>query len=63
MGWIKCSDADPDIKDYEWVLVYLDYGLIEKALYDKIDGFTDGDCYSFGGKVTHWQPLPEPPTD
>lgn len=62
--WIKCSDSMPnDDGSDDWILVYVSTGSIEMALYDALDGFTDGDCYSFFGKVTHWQPLPSPPKD
>lgn len=62
-GWIKCSERMPEGEASGWILVFLENGETEMALWDVFDGFTDGDLYSFSSDVTHWQPLSPPPQD
>ncbi len=61
--WIKCSEYQP----LELLRVMVSY---RKGLYRESGlGFKDGDHYILDGSlvsaeyVTHWMPLPEPPTE
>lgn len=70
-GWIKCSDRLPDIPDpahpdcSENVLIFVD-GFIQFGFIGLDD---DPNWYLGDGSlieeaiVSHWQPLPSPPTE
>lgn len=69
MEWIKCSDRMPE-EEIE-VLIFMDNKFIDVAFYT-ITKYDNGKIYRMfetgdimGGyeaeRITHWQPLPEPP--
>lgn len=66
--WIKCSERMPD-KDSK-VIAYTSFGQIifgmhyrwKKYELQALDPLVS-ECTSWQGSVTHWMPLPEPPTD
>ena len=76
MEWISVKDRLPEQKkEHNYfisnpVLVFCDDGTIEKALYQKGDGFKNW-AIIFGedylqleyNEVTHWMPLPKPPKE
>lgn len=54
IGWVLFNPDDPDISDYEFIY-HVDSGVFQahiKGVYQEMPDFW---------KVTHWQPLPEPP--
>lgn len=69
MEWIKCSERMPDIG--KSVLVVINGKYVNSASYTQWDGaktakgraprFEDLRGIVYG--VTHWMPLPEPPTE
>lgn len=69
--WIKCSDRLPELApdDNECsdkVLVYeVDFGpRMLQAFYSRDDElWYDQNGDQLNGSVTHWQPLPSPPTE
>lgn len=61
-GWISIKEAIPKINDgekYENFLVCLDDGFITSATYAKNEGW---ELWADSGEVTHWMPLPNPPS-
>lgn len=67
--WINCKDRLPELLDN--VITYRpDPGLVTHATYIAGDFQTIGTCLNrtpgewvmLGGEITHWQPLPDPPT-
>lgn len=69
--WIPVTERLPDTQEYDWVLAQITmipsfiYGvpvvaeLRADGWYDAYDNLIDGKYE----KVTHWMPLPEPPSD
>lgn len=69
-NWIKCSEQLPKIRGIfsqsEWVLCYGIEDFDNDIPRIFIGFLCDKQFYSKEGKnikVTHWQPLPEPPKD
>ncbi len=64
MDWINVKNQMPE--PMEWVLGYTATGRYEVVRYDHImddwDRVISNYCLS-KGSVTHWKPLPEPPTE
>lgn len=60
-GWISVKDRLPDA--YDWVLVYADTEETLDFPFD-IGRLISGEwkCLGWDYPVTHWMPLPEPPT-
>jgi len=59
MEWISVNNALPD-KNSD-VIIYDEIARVQIACLDKFDDWDAGDyCFE---KVTHWMPLPEPPTN
>ena len=55
-NWISVNDDKP--KSYVWVIVYFSSGHIGESEMLRSGNF----CFELSyGKVTHWQPLPDPP--
>lgn len=74
-GWIKCSDRMPDDDTYV-VVANIGHGQIYEAVaawylhksFRPMDGLTasnydGGAVIDMDIDITHWQPLPKPPTD
>lgn len=72
MEWIKCSERMPEVDD--WVIAFHIDGYQRIAKWTSTSGnyhmrnFTH--CWECDGNdsepevsITHWQPLPEPPTE
>lgn len=63
--WIKCSDRMPDV--HKDVLIYVTHPYEILLAYLSDSGEFCYDIDSYGEQVmthaTHWQPLPEPPTN
>ena len=57
-GWIKVSDRLPEEGIYCLVVVYRNNIQVVEIAYFIKEFFGH-----YGGDVTHWQPLPEPPKD
>jgi len=62
MSWIKCSDSMPECSDYQLFLV-VTCGTCCFAYYSSKGVFLDEPYGLRVENITHWQPLPEPPTD
>ncbi|MCH0685626.1 DUF551 domain-containing protein [Escherichia coli] len=69
MKWIKCSDRMPDINT--WVLVAIGGRVVISANYRQWEGAKTEkgraprfkDLRGIIRGVTHWMPLPEPPSE
>ncbi len=68
-GWIPCSERMPESFDTILLAILSKNGYGEPAYYVTIGGMKNGTGFeSFTGdileceKVTHWMPLPEPPS-
>lgn len=65
-GWISRKDHLP--REGQRVLVYLEPNHVHSVLREaslmqyEADIFTDGKFMRFNSIVSHWQPLPEPPS-
>jgi hypothetical protein len=71
-NWIKCEDQEPEL--YQRIMFVVEscdkvyngkvYGGTYQGKYkwqDKL--YFNAACPGISWKITHWQPLPEPPTD
>ncbi|MGP3209197.1 DUF551 domain-containing protein [Serratia marcescens] len=67
--WIKCSDRMPD---YRAPVLITDGELVAMSCRSRLDSigrdpwqttYQSGDATKCLSTVTHWMPLPEPPTD
>ena len=65
--WIKFDKEDSTTwpKNEEFVIVYLELldSVFEARFYSDCRCFRDGDTNDKFPTITHWQPLPEPPTN
>ena len=61
MEWIKCSDSMPPNGDY--VMVCDDAGIMCIAFLSERMTWDDGDFLDNIPGITHWMPLPPPPTE
>lgn len=61
MEWVKCSDMMPS--QFIEVLVCTEDGSRYIAALNMQMNWDDGDFFDDIQHVTHWQPLPEPPTE
>lgn len=60
-GWIKCADRLP-LKAGQYIAAYEDRHVCEDEFYGPEHGNQWWcESHAYHGKVTHWQPLPEPP--
>lgn len=59
--WIPVTERLPEVDKYGDinVIVHMDDGFIYAATYDKNNGW---ELWADSGEVTHWMPLPQPPT-
>lgn len=57
-GWINVEDRLPTKKDQYYLCFYAKECMIEKAFWSGLNWYHDTHTLK---KVTHWQPLPEPP--
>ncbi|WP_390902376.1 DUF551 domain-containing protein [Winslowiella toletana] len=65
-NWIRCSERLPECDDWDHAAVIVSEGRNSFIAY-----YNRHDCKflhepfgeSVGNKVTHWQPLPEPPKE
>lgn len=71
-GWISVEDRLPEKPQYDWVLItgkFLEGGYMVPHIGEYRHGVWFVDCYDEPFekfcmvKVTHWQPLPEPPAE
>ena len=59
--WISVEERLPN--DGEEVLVWVDGGILDVGIWSKRDkGWVDASSLQQAFGVTHWMPLPEPPT-
>ena len=69
MEWIKCSERLPEESSHLRILLwngsYIRYGkwLSTDCSGKNCDWHDDYDNRIKGKKITHWMPLPEPPTE
>lgn len=59
--WIKCEEQLP--QQNEEVLVFGESWGTVVAFLNHHGNWDDGDFYADISGITHWMPLPEPPTD
>lgn len=64
MSWIDIKERLPLRKPYrfEQVIIAKENGVVMEALYNtKVEKFMNTNFEELNHRVTHWQPLPEPP--
>lgn len=65
MEWIKCSERLPEQNSR--VIAYTTYGGVVYDMHYLWDAYPDTVWMThhsrWGGEVTHWMPLPEPPSE
>ncbi|EFO8707828.1 DUF551 domain-containing protein [Salmonella enterica] len=60
-GWVK-FDGINGPKDSNWCVVVTEYGFYVQC-WDDIQGWLGDEVSIPNCDVTHWMPLPEPPTE